>query len=127
MAQSAVSHEPARGIVDEHQQRASQPAVLKPAMLRAADLDKLAKALAAQAGLMKLAALHTRQPEPVLDHPLAQGLTRHLKPVALGQRLGSERRPEVGVALANQRQRELSRASPDAVVRRPATRFVPKR
>ncbi len=96
-------------------------------MLRAADLDKLAKALAAQAGLMKLAALHTRQPEPVLDHPLAQGLTRHLKPVALGQRLGSERRPEVGVALANQRQRELSRASPDAVVRRPATRFVPKR
>jgi len=47
-------------------------------MIAAIDLDQLAVALASQTGLVEATALLTRQPEPILDHPLAQSLARHL-------------------------------------------------
>jgi hypothetical protein len=96
-------------------------------VLRAVDLDQLAQALPAQPRLVKSTPLRARQPQPVLDHPLAQGLTRDLKPMALRELLGRQRRPEVGVALADQGQSQVAHTITQAVVRRPAARLVPKR
>ena len=53
----AQLHEPARGIVDEHQQGAGIGAVLEPAMVRAVDLHKLTIALATKPWLVERPAL----------------------------------------------------------------------
>lgn len=90
-------HEPARGIVDEDEERAGGCPVLEPAVLGAVDLHELAQALAAQAGLMELAHLPARQPQASLDHPRPQRLARDLQAVALGQRLGRQRPVALGL------------------------------
>lgn len=46
--------QPASGVVDVNEQGASVATILKPSMVRAVDLHKLAKAVASTAGLMKL-------------------------------------------------------------------------
>ena len=45
-------HQPARRIIDKHQQGALWPAILKPPMLAAIDLNQLADALAPRTGLV---------------------------------------------------------------------------
>src|ERR1041384_7259320 len=68
-------HQPARRIVDKHQQRALRPAILKPPMLAAVDLNQLADALAPRTGLMNpFQALLAINPQPLPDHPLAPRL-----------------------------------------------------
>src|SRR5205085_5781328 len=63
-------HQPARRVVDEHEQRALWAAVLKPPVLAAVDLHQLADALAPMARLMDaLAPLLAVSPNPGIDHP----------------------------------------------------------
>ena len=69
-------------------------------------MHESAQALVTQAGRTKPATLPTRQ--PILGHPLAQGLARHLKPVVLCGLLGRQRRPEVGVAPADKDERKVT-------------------
>ena len=99
-------HQPAGRVVDEHQQGALRPAILKPPMLAAVDLHQLADALAPVAGLMNpLAPLLAIEPQPVFDHPQPQRLAAERDPVHLAQLLGRQGRAEIPVALANDRQR----------------------
>jgi hypothetical protein len=120
-------HEPAHGVVDEHRERADRRVILRPAVIGGVDLHQLAQALVTQARLVKRPALTARQPQPVLNHPGPQRLARYRKPMLLRQLLGRQRRPEVGVALADQGRSQVPHAVADAVVRRPATRLVPQR
>jgi len=63
-------HQPARRVVDEHQQRALRAAVLEPPVLAAVDLHQLADALAPMARLMDaLSPLLAVSPNPGIDHP----------------------------------------------------------
>jgi hypothetical protein len=45
-------HQPARGVVDEHQQRAADITLLEPGVVAAVDLDQFAQAGAAVARLV---------------------------------------------------------------------------
>src|SRR5262249_49755545 len=68
-------HQPARRIVDKHQQGALRPAVFEPPMLAAIDLDQFADAFAPRPRLVNLLALLAIAPQPGGDHPLAQRFT----------------------------------------------------
>jgi hypothetical protein len=62
--------QPARRVVDEHQQRALRAAVLEPPVLTAVDLHQLADALAPMARLVDaLPPLLAVSPNPGIDHP----------------------------------------------------------
>src|ERR1700693_1430017 len=99
-------HQPAGRVVDEYEQRALRPAILKPPMLATVDLHQFAGAFAPVAGLMNaLQALLAIEPQPSLDHPKAKGLAAENDPVQLAQLLGRQGRAEIPVALANDRQR----------------------
>src|SRR3954464_9877471 len=99
-------HQPARRIVDKHQQGALRPAILKPPMLAAVDLNQLADALAPRTGLVNpFQALLAVDPQPVSDHPLAQRLPTESNPVQLAQLLRRQGRAEIPIAFANDRQR----------------------
>ena len=99
-------HQPAGRVVDEHEQRALRPAILKPPMLATVDLHQFAGAFAPVAGLMNaLQALLAIEPQPSLDHPKAKGLAAENDPVQLAQLLGRQGRTEIPVALTNDRQR----------------------
>ena len=97
--------EPAGGIVNVDQQRASRSAVLEPPMLRAVDLDQVAHTVPAIARLMnRPETLLAVGPEPVRQHPLPDRLAGQVKAVALSQLLGGKCRAEVGVVLADEAQ-----------------------
>src|SRR4051812_44943595 len=99
-------HQPARRVIDKHQQGALRPAILKPPMLAAVDLNQLANALAPRTGLVNLfQALLAVDPQPIRDHPLAQRLPTERDRVQLAQLLGCQGRAEIPVTLANDRQR----------------------
>lgn len=49
----AQQHQPAGSVVDESQQRAGRPAILKPGVLGAVNLHQLANAVAAPARLVR--------------------------------------------------------------------------
>src|SRR3954468_2048106 len=99
-------HQPARRIIDKHQQGALRPAILKPPMLAAIDLNQLADALAPRTGLVNpFQALLAVDPQPIRDHPLAQRLPTESNPVQLAQLLGCQGRAEIPITLANDRQR----------------------
>lgn len=95
-------HQLAGGVVDIDQQAAARAAALEPVMVRAIDLDELAAALAPIAGLVEPGALGGLGfPKTGTDHQLAQGLVRERDAMALGQIFGRQRRPEIGIALAD--------------------------
>ena len=99
-------HQPARRIVDKYQQGALRPAILKPPMLAAVDLNQLADALAPRTGLVNpFQALLAVDPQPFRDHPLAQRLPTESNPVQLAQFLRRQGRAEIPITLANDRQR----------------------
>src|SRR5271169_2334716 len=99
-------HQLAGRVVDEHQQGALRPAILKPPMLAAVDLHQFADARAPRARLMHaFCPLLAIEPQPVGDHPPAQGLAGERKAVLGGQLLSGQRRPEIGVAAAHDPQR----------------------
>src|SRR5437762_12918885 len=102
-------HEPARGVVDVHEQRAHGAAVLEPRVLRAVDLDELAET--GPPGPRRLAApqaLRPGHPEAHRRHPPAKRFNGEGEAVLLGELLMREGRAEVDVSLAHERQRLLA-------------------
>jgi hypothetical protein len=90
-------------------------------MVRAVDLDELAEAAAAGAQLVdRRRALAPAQPEPGCGHPLAQRLAADVDAVQLGELLLRQRRPEVGIPLADQADRMRLQARWQLVIARPA-------
>src|SRR3546814_17737758 len=86
-------HQLAGRIIDVNQQRALRPAILKPPVLRAIELDQLAAAVPAVTRLIgPWAASIAVLPESFLDHPLAQRLVRNGDLVPLGQILDRQGR-----------------------------------
>src|SRR5260370_12891580 len=114
-------------VIDEHQQRAGCTATLEPTMVAAVDLDQLAVGFTPQARLMKASAVLGRQPQPILDHPLAQLLSRDLDSVLLEQNLRRQARAEIGIARPNQFDHILADARNKPVVRGAATSLVDQR
>src|SRR4051812_3884786 len=99
-------HQPAGRVIDEHQQRALRPAILKPPMLAPVDLNQLADALAPRTRLVNpFQALLAVDPQPIRHHPLAQRLPTERNPVQLAQLLRCQGRAEIPITLANDRQR----------------------
>src|ERR1700730_3623845 len=97
-------HQPARRIVDKHQQGALWPSILKPPMPAAVDLNQLADAFAPRTGLVNpLQTLLAVEPQPVRDHPLAQRLTTKDDLVQLAQLLHRQGRAEIPIPFANDR------------------------
>src|SRR3954451_24562136 len=95
-------HQPARRIIDKHQQGALRPAILKPPMLAAIDLNQLADALAPRTGLVNpFQALFAIDPQPIRDHPLAQRLPTKSDPMHLTQLLRRQGRAKIPITLAN--------------------------
>src|SRR5260370_15195913 len=111
-------------VIDEHQQRAGCTATLEPTMVAAVDLDQLAVGFTPQARLMKASSLLAPQPQPILDHPLAQLLSRDLDSVLLEQTLRRQARAEIGIARPNQFDHILADARNKPVVRGAATSLV---
>jgi hypothetical protein len=96
-------HQPAGGVVDEDEQGALRAAILEPPVLRAVDLDQLADALAAIAGLVDpTAALHPIRPDAGVQHPEPQRLAADDDAVDLAQLLGGQCRPEIRVLRADE-------------------------
>ena len=90
---------------DEHEQCALRATILKPPVLAPVDLHELADAIAPGAGLMNaLSPLLAIEPQPSLDHPQPQCLTTERDPMNLAQLLGRQRRSEIPVPLADDRQ-----------------------
>jgi hypothetical protein len=81
-------------VTGERQQRAWRTLVLKPGVLRAVDLHQLAQAIAPPTWLMRRGkTMPTVLPQPIGDHPTAQGLARHRATVMLGQFLRRQSLP----------------------------------
>src|SRR6202008_8999 len=79
-------HQPARRVIHESQQRARRTAILEPGVLRAVDLHQFAQAIASPGRLMRRGqTMPTVLPQPVSDHPTAQGLAGHRTTVMLCQ------------------------------------------
>jgi hypothetical protein len=123
----AKLHQLTRGIVDEDQQGARCAPILEPAVLTAVDLDQLAVGFTPQARLMKASSLLARQPQPILDHPPAQRLSRDLDSVLLEQNLRRQARAEIGIARPNQFDHILVDARNKTVVGGAATSLVDQR
>ena len=94
-------HQPARRVVDKHQQSALRPAVFEPPMLAAVDLHQFADAFAPRPRLVNLLALLAIAPQPGFDHPLAQRFTGNRDPVILAQLLGCQGRAKIPIPLAD--------------------------
>jgi hypothetical protein len=101
-------HELAGGVIDVDQERAVGAAVLEPVVLATIDLDELAEGLPAKARLVRHGRpVLARSPETAGPHPVAQRLPGNDEAAQLGQFLGGQRGPEVGVQLPNQAQGTL--------------------
>ena len=129
-------HDPAGGVIDEHQQCTGRPAVLEPAVLRAVDLHQLARTIPAIAGLMQPALpLRPVHPQPRLDHPASERLPAKRDAVQLGELLRRQGGPKIGVALPHERQGGIAdrlrlapvRGPPTALENQPGRAFQPKR
>ncbi len=99
-------HELARRVIDVDEQRAPRSARFEPLVVAAIDLDELAEALAAVPGLVGVReAVSALNPDAGRQHPGPEGLPGDPDVVQLDELLLGERRPEVGVALADDRER----------------------
>src|SRR6201981_3240719 len=79
-------HQPARRVIHKSQQRAWGGAILEPGVLRAGDLHKFARTLAPPTRLRRRGQkMPTVLPQPIADHPTAQGLARDQTAVMLRQ------------------------------------------
>ena len=105
-------HQPARRIIHKSQQRARRAAILEPGVLRAVDLHQFAQAIAPPARLMRRGeTMPTVLPQPIRDHPTAQGLARNRTAVMLCQLLRRQARAKVAIPLPHDRQRESANLS----------------
>src|SRR3546814_719880 len=114
-------HQLAGRIIDVNQQRALRPAILKPPVLRAIELDQLAAAVPAVTRLIgPWAASIAVLPESFLDHPLAQRLVRNGDLVPLGQILDRQGRTEIMVVLADKAENLIAQLRFECTVARAA-------
>ena len=98
-------HQATGRVVDEHEQRALRPAILKPPVRAAVNLDQLANAIAPVTGLMDtLPPLLAIEPQPRSNHPKPQRLTTERDAMNLAQLLGRQGRAEIPVAFSKDRQ-----------------------
>ncbi len=96
-------HQPAGRVVDVHQQRTGRCAILEPGVVAAIDLHQLAQARASITWLVHLGWTQlARHPKASVDHDPAHRLLGQIDAMALAQLLASQRRAEVGVAVADQ-------------------------
>src|SRR3546814_1261518 len=103
-------HQLAGRIIDVNQQRAVRPAILKPPVLRAIELDQLAAAAPAVTRLIgPWAASIAVLPESFLDHPPAPRLVRNGHLVPLGQILDRQGRTDILVVPAYKADRKITR------------------
>ncbi len=110
-------HQPARRVIHESQQRARRTAILEPGVLRAVDLHQFAQTITPPARLVRRGqTMPTVLPQPIRDHPPAQGLARDRTAVMLCQLLRRQGRAEVGVSLAHDRQRQGANLSGEPMV-----------
>lgn len=105
-------------VVDEDEQGAGIVPILEPPMIRPVDLDLFTEAFPAQSGLKERASLFAGWPNPILDHPLANSLTRNLQPVMFSQHFRSHCRPEIRAIIFDEAQSVIALGFVDAVVRR---------
>ncbi len=102
------AHQPARRVVDVHQQRTRRRAFLEPAMVAAVDLDQLAQTCAPRTRLVDLRwTLPARYPQARVRHQPSDRFPGQANAVALVQLLAGQRRAKVGIALTDDRQRPL--------------------
>jgi hypothetical protein len=94
--------------------------VLEPPMLAAVDLHQFADALAPRPRLVDAFALLAIAPQPVSDHPLAQGLAGDRKAVLGGELFGGQGRAEIGIVLAHDPQHRRADRLSRLTVARPA-------
>ncbi len=120
-------HQRAGRIIDEDEQGAGRAAIFETVMIGAVDLDQLAIAFPAQAGLMEGSTLLAREPETCVLHPFAQRLARDLQAVIFRQLLGREGRVKVRVGVLDKSHRERADRRIYPVVRHPAAGLVPDR
>src|SRR4051812_47238143 len=114
-------HEAARGVIDEHEQRALWAAVFEPPMLGPVDLHEFTDAVTAVTRLVHgLEPLPSVPPEAVGPHPLPDRLDPKMDAVPLSQLLAGECRTEVGVVGRDQSQRLSSERRRIAAVARPS-------
>src|SRR5215472_8561510 len=86
-------------------------------MLRAIDLHQLAQAIAPPARLMRRGeTMATVLPQPIRDHPAAQGLARDRTTVKLCQLFCRQGRAEVGVSVAHDRQGQCANLGSEPMV-----------
>src|SRR3954467_5245241 len=108
-------------------QGALRPAILKPPVLAAIDLNQFACELAPRTGLVNpFQTLLAVNPQPIRDHPLAQRLPTESDPVQLAQLLGCQGRAETPMALVGFRgdgAHHLTRAA----IRAPSRAFPRRR
>src|SRR5512133_3566068 len=98
-------HQATGRVANEHEQRALRPAILKPPVLAAVNLDQLANAIAPVPGLMDtLPPLLAIEPQPRFNHPEPQRLTAERDPMNLAQLLGRQGRAEIPVPFSDDRQ-----------------------
>src|SRR5260370_10417101 len=107
--------------------RARRTPVLQPALFAPIDQVKLAKGFPPKARLMKASSLLARQPQPILDQPPAQRLSRDLDAILIEQNLCRQGGSKVGIARPNQFDHILADARNKPVVRGAATSFVDQR
>lgn len=105
-------HQPPGCIVDEHQQRAGWRTVLEPTVVAAVNLNQFAEACATVARLVDLRrALFAWNPEARSPHQRTNRLDSQINAMTFAQFLARQRRSEIPVALADQRQRPLRLSS----------------
>jgi hypothetical protein len=98
-------HQPTRRVIDEYQQRTLRPAILRPPVLAAVNLDQLADTIAPVARLMDtLSPPLAIAPQPGFDHPKPQCLPTERYPMNLAQLLGRQSWAKIPVPLADHRE-----------------------
>ncbi|CAG9199945.1 hypothetical protein BVI1335_150020 [Burkholderia vietnamiensis] len=115
-------HQPARRIVDVHQQHAGLRPFLEPPMVAAIDLDQLAQARPACSWLINLRwSLSARNPQASVRHQLPDRFLGQPDTVAFPELLARQCRPEIGVAIPDDRQGPLGQLRIQPPVARTAT------
>ncbi len=117
----AQLHQPARRVVDEHEQGALRPAALEPPVPGAVDLHQPAQAVPARARLEHaLPPVLAPQPKPVGNHPLPQRLDAQRRAVQFQQLLSRQRRAKIGMPLPDQADHYLAQRRTVGAIAGPA-------
>ena len=99
-------HQPASRIVNEHQQRAGRRTFLEPAVIAAVNLDQFTQTRTTVSGLVNLGwTIPARNPQTCGHHQRTHRLHRQTDAVTFPKLLARQGRPEIRVALTNDRQR----------------------